>query len=204
MSKDAAYPEPHEGIAGIQRPGDPLLTSEDAASLVAGLTRHLYSATLLGFAPKLRAIYERMTAPQPGDQVVVLDSIRARDPDTRWRGTGYLVTHRAEWWTTEEEWERDKAEDGSLTDGDRLVEHDAWYVQYGPNAEDVCRWVNCTVLAVPPAVTPPTDAAHTCDLPEATEARHCEVRTCDICGRQWKVEINSVTYDYQWYDLTPH
>lgn len=146
----ATYLEPHEGVTGTDRPGDPLLTSDEAAALVARLTRKLYSTALAAHAaPRGRELFERMATPEVGDQVVVSDSVGSHSPETRQRGVGYLVAHRAEWWSTREEWERDKAEDGTLTEVDRLVEHDAWYVQYGPNSVDICRWVNCTVLAIP-------------------------------------------------------
>jgi hypothetical protein len=70
------------------------------------------------------------------------------DLDTRLKAFGILIEHRNEWWETDEEWEALKVEDGGLEDDDRRVDH-AWYVQYGNDPGDVCRWVNCDFLAIP-------------------------------------------------------
>ena len=35
------------------------------------------------------------------------------------------------------------------SDEDRAVEPRACYVQYGPEPVDVCRWTNCTLVAIP-------------------------------------------------------
>lgn len=148
-----SYPQPREGITGVDRAGDPLVSLDDTALLVVDalgtMAMHLRRATLGRVHPTGEAIRDRLTTPQPGDLVVVSDSIGDRDPDTRRRGLGYLLEHRAEWWTSDEEWAR-AIRDGEvyLTDP-RMVERDAWYVQYGPAPVDVCRWVNCEVLALP-------------------------------------------------------
>lgn len=152
-------PEPHEGVAGTDRAGDPLLVSGETKAIIARLTRHLWSANL-GRPPHTLYYeqYERMTAPRPGDPVVVLDTVTmTRHPDYRRyqdHGVGYLVLTRTEWWTTHEVWEQEKAEDPSLTDDDRMIEREVWYVQYGPDPADVCRWVNCQVVAIPNTATP--------------------------------------------------
>jgi hypothetical protein len=145
------YRRPHEGIVGTERTDD-LLSLEDSAipvrDLLRGLTFHLRTATLVGdAAPVVKRIYHRLTHPQVGDVVVVQDS-QYMGQDSRIKGFGVLVAERREWWTTDEEWEREKAEDCDATDADRMTDH-GWYVQYGPGAKDVCRWTNCTLLAVP-------------------------------------------------------
>jgi hypothetical protein len=144
-----SYLQPHEGIQGTERSGDGLLRLDNtsARDVIATLAYHLYMATLVGHAASMvNDLRERMTNPQVEDLVVISDARSNQIPE----GVGYLVAHRAEWWTTDEQWEADKAE-SSLADEDRMVERDAWYVQYGPNPADVCRWVNCLPLAVPGA-----------------------------------------------------
>jgi hypothetical protein len=145
------YPQPREGVVGIERTDD-LLSLEDSAipvrEMLRGLAFHLHTATLVGDpAPVVQRMYQRITHPQPGDVVVVQDS-RYMGEDSCIKGFGILLAERREWWTTDEEWEREKSEDYGATDGERMTDY-AWYVQYGPNAQDVCRWVNCSLLAVP-------------------------------------------------------
>jgi len=141
--------EPHEGVRGVARDSDPILESVAASKLVANLGRHLYSATLVGNqAPKVTRLDARMHAPEVGDVIVVLDATYSSDPDTIWKSVGYLVARREEWATTREVWDQEKLED---PDANRWVEHEAWYIQYGPAPEDICRWTNCSVIAVPNA-----------------------------------------------------
>jgi hypothetical protein len=146
---EQVYAQPHEGITGTERAGDPLLT-EDGSMVATELMGMLYSAVLVGNpAPKVQEMYDRINKPSPGDAVVVFDAIYSRNADNKHKGTGYLIGVRAEWGNTDAEWERDRAEDDSLTGADRWVEREAWYVQYGPEPADVCRWSNCRVLAIP-------------------------------------------------------
>lgn len=146
------YPEPHKNVTGIDRAGDPLVSLEDDVvpirDLIGALAHHLYSVVLAPRTSNAEKLHKRITNPRPQDRVVVLDSVRRRDPDS-YRGVGYLIAHRAEWWTTDEEWERQKSNGEVYPDEPRPAEPDAWYIQYGPAPADVCRWVNCTVLAVP-------------------------------------------------------
>ncbi|HWB34526.1 MAG TPA: hypothetical protein VHA75_00725 [Rugosimonospora sp.] len=144
--------QPHEDIRGASR-SDYLLSLDEQAvahrdALIA-MAKHLKSACLVGNpAPVVQRMYERITHPQPGDLVVEATTLYRADPDTRIKSLGILVEHREEWWTTDEQWEADKAEDGTLTEDDRLTDH-AWYVQYGPDPEDICRWVNCDFIVLP-------------------------------------------------------
>jgi hypothetical protein len=154
MEPTVTYSQPHQGVAGEDRHGDPLLTLDDAglraSDMVATLAWHLRRATLVGNpVPIVRTMGNRMQKPQPGDLVVVSDSIWHRDPDTRKRGVGYLVLHRAEWWTSDAQYQREVADGAVYPDEPRMVEPNAWYVQYGPAPADVCRWVNCDVIALP-------------------------------------------------------
>lgn len=151
----ARYPQPREGITGAERTEDDLLALDDKAIarrlMMIGTARALHSAVLVGSpAPKVAEMYARMTDPRPGDLVMEVTSFfRARDVDTKIKGFGILIDHREEWMTTEEEWAAMLAEDPGLRgEEDRGHDH-AWYVQYGPAAEDVCRWTNCEFIAVP-------------------------------------------------------
>lgn len=148
--------QPHEGITGTDRAGDPLVDLDEAAAtgiraVVAHLVDQLHRATLTGRSDALADLRQRMLLTQIGDLVLILDSIHARDVDTHVKGFGYLVARRREWWTTDERWQADLAEHGGGDEYDleRLVEPDAIYVQYGPAPADICRWVNCTVVAAP-------------------------------------------------------
>ena len=145
-------PEPG-GVAGVDRSGDLLVSLDDACmpmvDALGAAARHLLYATMGNTHPAARAIFERTDRPGVGDLVVVRDSIGHRDPDTRRRGLGYVVQERPEYATTRSVWERERAESPYLTDADRLIEYEAWYIQYGPHPADVCRWTNCDVMALP-------------------------------------------------------
>lgn len=145
--------QPREGIVGVQR--DDFLLSLDMKAVphrdaLIAMARHLQTASLVGNpAPVVQRIYERIKNPQLGDLVVEASTgVRTRDLDTRTKAFGILIEHRDEWWETDAEWEALRAEDGGLTEEDRMVDH-AWYVQYGNDPGDVCRWVNCDFLAIP-------------------------------------------------------
>lgn len=147
-------PQPHEGVVGADREGwlGALLALDDGALAVRGfviqLAAHLADATRVGSpAPKVARMAERMRSPQPGD-LVVEASAPYRDQAYQRMGFGILLLERWEWWTTDEEWERTKAEDDTLTDDERSPDQ-AWYVQYGANADAVCRWTNCSFGVVP-------------------------------------------------------
>lgn len=148
--------QPHEDITGTLRDDDDLLSLDERAMPVRAalviLTRHLSTATLVGNpAPVVARMSDRLRTPQVGDLVAESTTLMragARSHEDWYRGFGYLVEHRIEWWTTDEQWEADNAEDEYLKTEDRMTDH-AWYVQYGPDPADVCRWVNCDFLVVP-------------------------------------------------------
>lgn len=146
--------QPREDITGIDRSADDLLSLNMRAvahrdALVA-VAHHLRTATMVGNpAPVVERMATRMRSPQPGDLVVEPTMARSRrDLDTRIKALGYLIERRTEWWETDEEWEQIKAEEGYEDDEERRTDV-AWYVQYGPSPEDVCRWVNCEFMTVP-------------------------------------------------------
>lgn len=153
MNETAArYPQPREGVAGTERTEDDLLALDDKAIarrlMMIGTARALHSATLVGNpAPKVAEMSARMRNPRPGDLVLELTN-RRQDVDTQIKGFGILVEHRNEWASTDDEWAATCAEDPDVRADERFHDH-AWYVQYGPAAEDVCRWTNCEFIAIP-------------------------------------------------------
>jgi hypothetical protein len=148
------YPQPREGVDGTERAGDDLLDLDDAALarrlMMIQTAQALYSAVLVGNpAPKVAKLYARMSKPQPGDLVMEVTGSHRRgtDSDSAIKGFGILIAARREWMQTDEEWAAELAE-GGLEPEDRHYD-DAWYVQYGPAAEDVCRWTNAAFVAIP-------------------------------------------------------
>ena len=139
--------EPHEGITSTRRDGQPLVTKAGQQVAITVMPM-LWSAALVGNqAPRVVELYKAMQEPKAGDGVVVLDF--AYRPEFDERTVGYLVAHRErEWGTSAEQWEKDCAEDSFLTEEDRWVEQDVYYIQYGPNPLDICRWTNCKVLSI--------------------------------------------------------
>lgn len=155
--------QPHEGVRGRDRTGDYLLSLDDRAvahrDALISMAMLLRSACLVGQpAPVVKRMAARLNAPKVGDLVVEW-MMAGRDVDTRLKAFGYLVAWRREWASTDEEWERWKREEADgyrrlgfvhvVNDSERMVEPDAWYVQYGPDPGDVCRWSNCSFMALP-------------------------------------------------------
>lgn len=178
MTEESArnYPQPREGISGTDRDDD-LLSLEEAAIprrlLMAGMAKCLRDAVLVGNqAPSVARMWQRMKTPRPGDLVIETSTFYRRDEDDRIKAMGILVDHRTEWWQTDEEWAAEIAQEraayeefllGSYSqpgDGpfdpstcERRTDH-AWYVQYGPQAGDICRWVNCDFMMIPADSSP--------------------------------------------------
>lgn len=149
------YPQPREGVTGTDRADDDLLALDDKAIarrlMMIGTAKALHTATLVGNpAPVVAEMYARMRDPRPGDLVMEVGvPFRRNDPDGQIKGFGILIAHRKEWASTDAEWAATLAEEPDLVaDEDRMHDH-AWYVQYGPAAEDVCRWTNCEFIAIP-------------------------------------------------------
>jgi hypothetical protein len=148
------YPQPHEGITGTARTEDDLLGLDDKAIvrrlMMIGTAKALRTATLVGNpAPVVAEMWVRMRDPRPGDLVMESSTpFRRSDPDAQIKGFGILIDHREEWASTDEEWAATCAEDPDIREDERFHDH-AWYVQYGPAAEDVCRWTNCEFIAIP-------------------------------------------------------
>lgn len=154
--------EPHEGIAGTVR-SDDLLDIHDAAlarrEIMIVMAKALHDALLVGNpAPRVKRMYDRFGRDnaRPGDLVVEVSTLH----DHEQKGFGILVEHREEWASTLADWERVIEEEREAWNEDyepfdpdsedliRQTDH-AWYVQYGPKPGDVCRWTNCSFVAVP-------------------------------------------------------
>jgi len=136
---------------GTDRADDPVLTmTGEQRSVFIEAVYYGWSLTGYGQAPIGRALAERRHDPRPGDLVVIPDALSRRatstdDKSTQLMGLGYLVEGRYEPAVTEEIW----AEYGESDWGGECPREKAWYVQYGPNPEDVCRWENASCQAVP-------------------------------------------------------
>jgi hypothetical protein len=161
---DDRWAEPHRGVAGVERDDDLLDLSDRAVArrkLMLVTVRALHDALLVGNpAPRVKRMYDRFGRDnaQVGDLVAEVTTLH----DHEMRGFGILVEHREEWASTAAEWqkviedERVAWEEGSYEgpfdpDGEdyiRQTDH-AWYVQYGPRPGDLCRWTNCSFVAVP-------------------------------------------------------
>lgn len=153
-----SWPQPHEGVSGVDRTRDDLLSLEKAALarrvIMIDMAEKIYRLTLWApHTPERAAEFSRMKNPRMGDLVMEVTIMRAfRDIETRASGFGILLGERTEWSSTDEQWNAYVAESAAeglaLTEEDRVTET-AWYVQYGPAAGDICRWANADFIAVP-------------------------------------------------------
>ncbi len=155
------YPQPREGIVGARHDPPGLLSLDGVAvpyrDAIVAMVRHLGSTTVVGRpAPIVAGIDKRMSEPEVGDYVVeVTGAGWSKDPRRRLMAFGVLLARRQEWATSDADWAAEVAADHGLMDDDRVRE-DAWYVQYGPEPEDVCRWTDCDFRMAPVTV----DAFH--------------------------------------------
>lgn len=105
---------------------DAIFTVEGSI-LAADMFRMVFGAVTVGNqAPRVAAMWHRMHSPGIGDRVIVTDSVYGRDDDKKWKGSGILLAVEPD-----AEWGK------------------AWSIKYGPNDDDICRWTNCQVLAIP-------------------------------------------------------
>lgn len=157
------WPQPHEGVKGFDRNRDDLLVLTEAAMrrrlIMLCMAAELWKAALNGAHTETgHYLYQRMTNPEIGDLVV--ETVGMRDPvkvdaqgDARVLTCfGILVDSRTEWSCTDEDWQRYREEgaaDGRPVPDDARMTEEASYVQYGSSAGDICRWVNCSLIALP-------------------------------------------------------
>ena len=144
------WPQPHEGISGTDLTGHWLLSLDERAvahrDTLLAMALHLRTATLVGSpAPVVQRMSERMRNPVPGDLACSAEAMHRgprADLDYRTKGLGILLARRREWAETHAEWTHacllnrwDPLTEERITD-------DAYYLQYGPEPGDVCRWHN--------------------------------------------------------------
>jgi hypothetical protein len=135
---------------------EPWLSLEDdeqqVRRLIARLAHETWESVCVGNpAPIVADRADRMRHPQPGDLVVEHSALYlasySTDPAIEhvYKGVGYLVAVQEEPFYSEEAIAH--APD-DYTEEDRAMTEKVWYVQYGPDPEDVCRWVNCDFVAI--------------------------------------------------------
>ena len=116
------------------------------------MARHLHTATLVGDpAPVVRIMGERTRLPQPGDLVVESSRViyGRCDLDTRTKGFGTMLARRREWYSTDEQWAAECAEEGWDPAAEERMTDTVIYIQYGSAAVDICRWENADVIVLP-------------------------------------------------------
>lgn len=158
-----SWPQPHEDVKGTERTRDDLLNLTEPAMhrrvAILNIARELWRAALQGaHSESGRDLYQRMTNPGIGDLVVETVGMRhplKRDSQGDVRAVtcfGILLGSRTEWACTDEDWQRYREEgaaDGYPMPDDSRMTTEASYVQYGPAAADICRWVDCSLVALP-------------------------------------------------------
>lgn len=154
--------QPHEDIQGqdLRHLGHLLCLGDEAQahrSLIVSTTHLVLNACLaIDPTPNQQQIDHRLRNPRVGDLVFEESSFwrsyRKGDPlegSTWCKGFGFLIEDRVEWWNTDADWEQELAEgEYGPAETVRPTDH-AWYVQFGPEPDDVCRWVNCSIVAIP-------------------------------------------------------
>jgi len=165
------WPQPYEGIYGTDRTGDWLLSLDSRAAphrdALVVIARHLLLATSVAQpAPNTLTVYQRITAPKPGDLVVEQSAAlhTTRRPQ-REHGLGIFLCRRTEWAETDTGWEESCAQvaaawpdSAAALTGERYTDV-ATYIQYGPDPADICRWVDASVIALPVRGSPGADGA---------------------------------------------
>lgn len=146
--------QPHEDVRGVDRTGNDFLSLDESGvyhrDVLMALARHFYAAIRVGDpAPVVQRMYVDVVNPKVGDLVVEnAKGFYAKDLDTRIKALGFLVERRREWWQTDEEYQK-ALDAGEMDPDDERPTDEAWYVQYGPNPGDICRWANCNFIAIP-------------------------------------------------------
>lgn len=151
------YPQPFEGITGTLR--DDFLLSLDVRAVahrdaLIAMAHHLRTAIYVGHpAPVVQEVQQRVRNPRVGDLVVeCTKAIRSPDRNVRLQGLGILLAHRMEWYESDEEWEKYKADEtqyGGEVDENERTTDEAWYLQWGNNPGHVFRWHNAEFMALP-------------------------------------------------------
>lgn len=140
-------PEPFEGIVGTSRIDDPLLSLDDAFEPFRYAIMRLATNMLDSHLQYGDPWFNRLSRPEIGDLVIETSrgggTIR-RDPEHR--AFGYLIARREEWAETHAE--RAAHLEQNPDDDTERWRDTGWYIQYGPDPTDVCRWTNCRFASV--------------------------------------------------------
>lgn len=161
MGRD--LPQPREGVRGVRRTQDDLLSLEPTAlmrrSMMLRIACGLWMCTLDASmaSERGRDRCKRMNDPRLGDLVAEVTSMRHPDStdgggDLRLvHGFGIMLGRREEWICSDEDWARELEAGvyGKEVGWDGRATADAVYVQYGPEADDIVRWVNADIIALP-------------------------------------------------------
>lgn len=164
VMRENAYLQPHEGVQGMEL-GEGHLLALDEASIrrrieVINRVKERWDDILYGQVADRDAAFKRMYNPRVGDMVMELTTSFRSDRESQVQGFGILLVYkRREWACTDEEWAlhvaREKEEHEKLglsfdagAYGRNRFPDTVSYLQYGPDPGDICRWSNCTFIAV--------------------------------------------------------
>jgi hypothetical protein len=149
------FPTPWEDVPpGVDRDEPWLALTDEAIETrlwLRAFSESLYHVALTAArptaAPAVNTFWGRMSDPHPGDLVLEVSTpgIVPERLDGLTKGLGFLVDVREEYVHTHDEW----AECADQYRGQERPTERIWYVQYGPSADDVCRWENCRFVALP-------------------------------------------------------
>lgn len=117
------YPQPHAGIDGTPRT-DPLLSLDDGD--IERVRRAVVDRV------SSMSFWGRCAPPRPGEFAVEETVLLGWAGGNWYQGFGILLARRRE----------------RPCDADPRTE-EAWYIQYGPRPDDVCRWANSSFAAIP-------------------------------------------------------
>lgn len=165
MASSMQHLQPHSGIQGKSLGEGHLLSLDDESVArrmeVLHRTWQRWRDILHGRLPDRDALFNCMYDPQIGDLVVEITTGSRRSGEDLVQASGILlVSGRKEWASSDEQWAQAVAEEkaahekaGIPFDADRFAGErftdTAHYIQYGPDPQDVCRWVNCKFIAIP-------------------------------------------------------
>jgi hypothetical protein len=179
------WPQPHEGIRGTSQDSWLLSLDERAVlhrELLISMALHLRTAVMVGSpAPVVRRVNERMRSPRPGDLVVTAEVLHGRrDPEDRVHGFGIFLAARREWMASDAEWAAQRATETigvpDLSDEGRPTDN-VFYIQYGPEPGDICRWHNSEAV-----VLPVMDAEFGIDPAAERDATHAVITRDSLAG----------------------
>jgi hypothetical protein len=144
------WPQPYEGITGTDLTAYDLLSLDERAiahrDTLLAMALHLNTATLVGNpAPVVERMSERIRNPRPGDLACAAEAMHRgprADVDYRTKGLGVLLARRREYCESHQDWADLCLREGWNPLTEERMTDDAYYLQYGPEPGDICRWTN--------------------------------------------------------------